>query len=85
MLCLGEAMLRLGGEVRLGEALLRLGGPERAKTLGSGSRRRSDLRLGVSIENEEKSPSSTLKPQCPKVPPRLRSVLNNYDYLLEFK
>ena len=43
---LGKAMLRLGGEVRLGEALLRLGGLESAKTLGSGSPRRSDLRLG---------------------------------------
>ena len=44
---LGEAMLRLGGEVRLGEALLRLGGPESVETLGLGSPRRSDLHLGV--------------------------------------
>ena len=40
-------MLRLGGEVCLGEALLCLGGPESEETLGSGSPRRSDLRLGV--------------------------------------
>ena len=45
---LGEAMLRLGEEVRLGETLLRLGGPKRAKTLGSGSPRHRDLRLGGS-------------------------------------
>ena len=50
---LGEAMLHLGGEVRLseailclGEALLRLGGLESAETLGSSSPRLSDLRLG---------------------------------------
>ena len=39
-------MLCLGGEVRLGEALLRLGGPESVETLGSGSPRCRDLRLG---------------------------------------
>ena len=46
---LSEAMLRLGGEVRLGEALLRLGGLESVETLGSGSPRRSDLRLGRAL------------------------------------
>ena len=40
-------MLRLGGEVRLGEELLRLGGPKSTETLGSGSPRRRDPRLGV--------------------------------------
>ena len=44
---LGEAMLRLGGEVHLGGALLRLGGPKSAKIRASGSPRRSDLRLGM--------------------------------------
>ena len=39
---LGEAMLHLGGEVRLG-------GPESAETLGSGLPRRSDLRLGGAL------------------------------------
>ena len=39
-------MLCLGGEVRLGEALVRLGELESAETLGSGSPRSSDLRLG---------------------------------------
>ena len=43
---LGEAMLRLGGEVHLGEALLSLGRPENTETLGSGSPRHSDLHLG---------------------------------------
>ena len=52
---LGKEMLRLWGEVRLGEevrlgkALLRLGGPRSAKTLGSGSPKRSDLRLGGAL------------------------------------
>ena len=36
---LGEAMLRLGGEVCLGEALLRLGGSESSETQTSGSPR----------------------------------------------
>ena len=40
-------MLRLGGIIILGEALLRLGGPESAENLGSGSPRRSNLRLGL--------------------------------------
>ena len=47
--CLGEAMLRLGKEVRLGKALLRLGGPESAETLGLSSPSRSDLRLGRAL------------------------------------
>ena len=42
-------MLRLGREVRLGEELLRLSGLESAETLGSGSPRRSDLRLGGAL------------------------------------
>ena len=46
---LGEALLRLGGEVHLGEAMLLLGGPESVETLGSGSPRRSDLRLGRAL------------------------------------
>ena len=40
---LDEAMLRLGGEVRLGGALLRLGKPESAEILASGSLRRRDF------------------------------------------
>ena len=36
----------LSKEVCLGEALLRLGGQESVETLGSGSPRRRDLRLG---------------------------------------
>ena len=47
--CLGEAMLRLGGEVHLSEALLRLGGLESVETLGSSSPRRSDFRLGGAL------------------------------------
>ena len=39
---IGEAMLRLGGEVCLGE-------PESVETLASGSPRRSDLRLGGAL------------------------------------
>ena len=52
---LGEAMLCLGGEVRLGGALLRLGRPESSTNLGSGSSKRSStprralLRLGVGV------------------------------------
>ena len=38
-------------QVRLGEALLRLGGPESAETLGSGSPRRTDLRLGLGMHS----------------------------------
>ena len=34
--CLGEAMLRLGGEVRLGVALLRLGEPKKGRNSGLG-------------------------------------------------
>ena len=37
---LGDAMLCLCREVCLGEALLRLGGPENERNLGSGSPRR---------------------------------------------
>ena len=44
--CLGEAMLRLGGEVRLGEALQRLGGSESSKTQSSGSPKHRFLRIG---------------------------------------
>ena len=50
--CLGKAMLRLGGEVRLGEALLRLGGSESSGTQALGLPRRGflcldgELRLG---------------------------------------
>ena len=46
---LGEEMLRLWGEVRRGKALLCLGGQGSAKTLGSGSPKRSDLRLGRAL------------------------------------
>ena len=42
--CLGEVMLRLGGEVCLGGALLHLGGPESVEIMASGSPRRSNLR-----------------------------------------
>ena len=43
---LGEAMLRLGGEVHLGRALLHLGRPESEEIWASSSPRLSDLRLG---------------------------------------
>ena len=46
---LGEAMLRLWGEVRLGKALLCLGGLESAETLGSGLPKRSDLCLSGAL------------------------------------
>ena len=53
--CLGEAMLLLGGEVCLGQPLLRLGGLESLKNQALGSLRRgflclgTDLRLGADL------------------------------------
>ena len=43
---LGEAMLHLGGEVRLSGELLLLGRLKNSENLGLGSPRRRDLRLG---------------------------------------
>ena len=62
--CLGEAMLRLGGEVRLGELLrlselLHLGGEvllsgsESSETQASGSPRHGFLRLGKDLHLSE--------------------------------
>ena len=55
--CLGGAMLHLGGEVRLGGALLRLGGQEKCINLvlgplkWSSTPRRALLRLGVGVSS----------------------------------
>ena len=57
---LGEAMLRLGGEVRLGEALLHLallhlGGSESSEIQALGSPRNRFLRLGKDLRLSEHS------------------------------
>ena len=46
---LGEAMLRLGGEVRLSEAMLRLGGSKSPENSALGSPRQALLRLGEGV------------------------------------
>ena len=52
---LGEAMLCLGGEVRLGKALLRLSGLESSETRALGSPKRGFLRLGGDLRLGERS------------------------------
>ena len=55
LLRLGKALLRLGEEVCLGEALLHLGGSESSETQASGSPRCGFLLLGGDICLGERS------------------------------